>query len=98
MKVINDRNCVYNMNKNEHNLGKIFITHVCINQIYSEHSNLPKNHNSFFNLYEKFIEFNIPTSKFTQLELDKIQCFGRNSFVRRWSGYETVWSKYNNKK
>ena len=94
MKIINDRGFVNELKANERSLSKIFIKHVCIDRICREDVSSPVKRKNFIDLYERYIDFDIPKSEFTQAELDEVQCFGRQSFGERWSGYETMWSKY----
>jgi hypothetical protein len=88
IKIINDREYVRELKLHERRLSKIFIKCVCIERISRESSSSPEKRKEFIDLYEKYINFYIPTSKFTQSELDKIRFYGKQSFGRRWSGYE----------
>ena len=88
MKIINDRDYVKELKLHDRRLSKIFIKCVCIERIYREDTSSPEKRKEFIDLYERYIDFYIPTPKFTQSELDKIRFFGKQSFGRRWSGYK----------
>lgn len=87
MSFIEDRKTGADLSYLDKGLCKIFIERVCIKSLESRFQNSPDLKLKFTQLFFRFIDFEVSSSKFSDHEKDIIRILGLPPFAERWSGY-----------
>ena len=93
MKLIEDRESGRDFTKLKKNLCKIFIEVVCIKSIENRFQKSPDLRFIYIDLFRRFADFEVPSSKFSECEQDIVRVLGLPPFGERWSGYSRRYQK-----